>query len=124
MKLSWSSMYIPTNLTNEATSTTSSSIKNCLGFVFRNHVISSSTSNVMSLVLPLATDFTNDGNVLSSAKLCTGAFLMQKKKPFKNAINNIGPTTEPCGTPEIMSLKSLQIIIYLFPLYLNSVKNT
>ena len=116
MKLSWSSMYIPTNLTNEATSTTSFSIKNCLGFVFRNHVISTSTSNV--------TDFTNDGNVLSSAKLCTDAFLMQKKKPFKNAINNIGQTTEPCGTPEIMSLKSLQIIIYLFPLYLNSVKNT
>ena len=30
---------------------------------------------------------------------------MQKKKPFKNALNNIGPIIEPCGTLEIMSLK-------------------
>ena len=34
--------------------------------------------------------------------------VMQKKKTFKNALNKIGPTTEPCRTPEIMSLKSLQ----------------
>ena len=30
---------------------------------------------------------------------------MQKKKSFKNALNDIGPTIEPRGTPEIMSLK-------------------
>ena len=25
---------------------------------------------------------------------------MQKKKMFKNALNKIGPTIEPCGTPK------------------------
>ena len=65
--------------------------------------ISVSTSNV--------TDFANDDNILSSAKLYTDAFWMQKKKSFKNALNNIGPTIEPCDTPEIMSLKSLQTLL-------------
>ena len=115
-------MCIP-NLTDETTSTTSFPIKNCLGLIvwllfriimdlnlsgvtiilfsenyliaFWDSAISISTSNV--------TDFANDDNVLSSAKLCTDAFLMQKIKTFKNGLNNIGPTTEPWGTPEIMS---------------------
>ena len=34
-----------------------------------------------------------------------------KEKSFKNALNNIGPTTELCGTPEIMSLKFLQMLL-------------
>ena len=95
LKLSWSSMCIPSNLTDETTSTMSFPIKNCLGLFSENHliafwdsVISISTSNV--------TDFANDDNVLSSAKVCKDAFLMQKKKSFKNALNNIGPTIEPC----------------------------
>ena len=54
---------------------------------FRDSAISISTSNV--------TDFANDDNVLSSAKLCTDAFLLQKIKTFKKALNNTGPTTEP-----------------------------
>ena len=33
-------------------------------------------------------------------KLWADAFLMQKKKMFKNALNKIGPTIEPCGTPK------------------------
>ena len=105
LKLSWSSMCIPSNLTDEATSTTSFPSKNCVGVVVcllywimidlnlsgltiilfsENHLvafwdsaISISTSNV--------TDFANDDTVLSSAKSCTDAFLMQKKKSFKNA---------------------------------------
>ena len=104
LKLSWPSMCIHSNLTDEATSTTSFPIKNCLGLLVwwlfwiiidlnlsglriilfsENHLIafwdsaiSISTSNV--------TDFPNDDNVLSSAKLCTDAFLMQRKKSFKN----------------------------------------
>ena len=64
---------------------------------FWDSAICISTSNVI--------DFVNDDNVLSSAKLCTDIFLMQKKKSFKNALNDIGPTIEPRGTPEIMSLK-------------------
>ena len=132
LKLSWSSMCTPSNLTDDATSTRSLPIKNCLGLLVwlpfwttidlnlpgltsilfsENHLIpfwdsaiSISTSNV--------TDFSNDDNVLSSAKLCTDAFLMQKKKTFKNTLNNIGPPTiEPGGTPEIMSLKSLQTLL-------------
>ena len=67
------------------------------------HLLSISTGNV--------TDFGNDYDVLSSAKLCTDALLMQNKKSFKIALNDIGPTTEPCGTPEIMSLKSLQTLL-------------
>ena len=70
---------------------------------FCDSVISISTSNV--------TDFPNDDNVLSSAKLCADAYLMQKKKSFKNALNNIGPTIKPSGTPGIMSLKSLQTLL-------------
>ena len=31
---------------------------------------------------------------------------MLKEKSFENALNNIDPTIEPCGTPKIMSLKS------------------
>ena len=36
---------------------------------------------------------------------------MQMKKSFKNALNNTGLTIEPCGTPEIMSLKSLETLL-------------
>ena len=43
--------------------------------------ISISTSNVA--------DLAHDDHVLSSAKLSTDPFLMQKKKSFKNALNNI-----------------------------------
>ena len=119
LKLSWSSIGIPSNLTDEATSTMSFPIKNCLGLLVwlllgitndsnlpeltiilfsENHLIAFwysvvriSTSNV--------TSFANDDNVLRSGKLCADAFLIQKKKSFKNALNNIVPMTEPCGTP-------------------------
>ena len=70
---------------------------------FSDSAISISSSNV--------TDSANDGNVLSTAKLRTTAFLMQKKESFKNALNNIDPTIEPWGTPKIMSLKSLQTLL-------------
>ena len=39
--------------------------------------------------------FAIDNSLLSSSKLCTEACLIQKKKPFKNALNRIGPATEP-----------------------------
>ena len=35
---------------------------------------------------------------------------MEKKKSFKNALNNISSRIEPCGTPEIMSLKSTNFV--------------
>ena len=69
---------------------------------FWDSVISISISNV--------TNFANNDNVLSSAKLCTDTFLMQKKKTFQTSLNNIRPTIEPFGTPEIMSVKSLQML--------------
>ena len=125
--LSWSFMCIPRNLTDEATSTTLFPIQNCFAclitflndngfkfvsvnkhFLFRkpfnwDSAINISTNNV--------TDIANDDNILSSTNLCTDAFLMQKKKSSKNPLNNIGPITEPCGTLEMMSLKSLQRLL-------------
>ena len=120
----------PSNLTDEATSTTSFPIKNCLGLLVclflwitidlnlsgltiilfsENHLIA--FDSAISVSSSNVTDFANDDNILSSAKLYTDAFWMQKKKSFKNALNNIGPTIEPCDTPEIMSLKSLQTLL-------------
>ena len=64
--------------------------------------------SAISISTSYVTNFSNADNVLSSAKLCTAAFLMQQQqKKFKNALNSIGPTIEPCRSPEIMSLKSL-----------------
>ena len=62
------------------------------------------------------TDLANNDRVLSSAKLWASAFLMQKKKSFKNALNKIDPTAEPCGTLEILYLKSLlRFTVYCLP---------
>ena len=36
---------------------------------------------------------------------------IKKEKSLKNALSKIGPTTEPCGTPEIISLKELLILL-------------
>ena len=110
LKLSSWSMCIPSNLTDEATSTTLFPIQNCLSLLVwllfwiimdlnlsgltiilfsENHLIAFwdsaitvSTNNV--------TYFGNEYNVLSPAKLCSDAFLMQKKKSFKSLLNNIG----------------------------------
>lgn len=38
------------------------------------------------------------------------ACLMQKEESFKNALNRMEPATKPCGTPEIISLKSLKVV--------------
>ena len=57
------------------------------------------------------TNLANDDRVLSSVKLWTDGFLMQKKKLFKYVLNKIDPTIEPCGTPEIMPLKSLLTLL-------------
>ena len=48
---------------------------------------------------------------------------MQNKKSFKNTLNNIDPTIEPCGTPEIMSLKSLQTLFTVFQIRVNIFKS-
>ena len=42
--------------------------------------------------------------VLSSAKLCIEAISMKKNKSLMERLNKIGPSIEPCGTPEIISL--------------------
>ena len=89
-------MYIPSNFTDEATSTTLFPIKNCLGLFFlllfwiimdlnllglpiilfsENHLIAFWDS-VVNIFTSNVTGFANDDNVLSSAKLCTDAFLM------------------------------------------------
>ena len=42
--------------------------------------------------------------VLSSEKLCIEAISMKKNKSLMERLNKIGPSIEPCGTPEIISL--------------------
>ena len=77
---------------------------------FRDSAVSTSTSNI--------TDFANDDNVLSSAKLCRDGFLIQKKKSIKNASNNISLKIEPFGSPKIMSLTyCLHIVNTLFTVF-------
>ena len=39
--------------------------------------------------------FANYDSVLSSAKLCTKAYLMYKTKSLQNVLNRIGLTNEP-----------------------------
>ena len=70
-----------------------------------NHSIAHSDSDYR-ISFSLSKVFAKLRSVLSSAKLWTVACLMKKKKSWKNA-NKIVPTTEPCGTPEIISLKTL-----------------
>ena len=72
-------------------------------FIFRKEVIC-----VINRILINSTNvFANDDNVLLHAKSYTGACLMQKTKSFENALNRIGSTIEPLGTPGIISLKPL-----------------
>ena len=42
--------------------------------------------------------------VLLSAKLCIEAISMKKNKLLMESLNKIGPSIEPCGTPEVVSL--------------------
>ena len=42
--------------------------------------------------------------VLSSAKLCIEAISIKKNTSLMERLNKIGPSIEPCGTPEIISL--------------------
>ena len=53
--------------------------------------------------------------VLSSAKLCKSDFVSYKNKPFIKILSRIEPSIEPCGTPESIVLKKLDILL-VFPL--------
>ena len=44
------------------------------------------------------------GRVLPSAKLWIAAMSMKKSRSLIARLNKIGPSIEPCGTPEIISL--------------------
>ena len=52
-------------------------------------------------------------NVLSFAKLWALANSVTQKKSLKKQLNRIGPTIDPCGTPEITFRKSLLILLIL-----------
>ena len=115
LKLSWSSMCMPSNLTNQGTSRTWFPIKSCFGLLVWLLFWSKTDLNLSGLIIILfsenhliafwdlaisistskVTDFANNDNALSSAKLCTDAFLMQRKKSFKNGLNNTGPAIRP-----------------------------
>ena len=49
--------------------------------------------------------------VLSSAKLCKSDFVSYKNKPFITMLSRIEPSIEPCGTPESIVLKKLDILL-------------
>ena len=49
--------------------------------------------------------------VLSSAKLCKSDFVSHKNKSLIKMLNKIGPSIDPCGTPESMVLKKLNILL-------------
>ena len=75
-----------------------------------NHFIAHSDSD-FRIFFSLSTVFAKPESVLPSAKLWTVAYCIKKKKSLKNATNKTGPTIEPCGTPEIISLKELLILL-------------
>ena len=111
-------------------STTSFPIKICLGLLVQLFLWTPTDLNLSGLIIILfwenhlnafwdsvvrisnsnVRDFANDDNILSSAKLCTDAFLMEKEKSFLNALDNIGPTIEPCGTPEVVTYNVVGIV--------------
>ena len=49
--------------------------------------------------------------VLSSAKLCKSDFVSHKNKSLIKMLNKIGPSIHPCGTPESMVLKKLDMLL-------------
>ena len=49
--------------------------------------------------------------VLSSAKFCKSDSASHKNKSFIKILNRIGPITGPCGTPESVTLKQLDILL-------------
>ena len=58
--------------------------------------------------------------VLSSPKLARLTFFMNKNKSFVNKLNSIGPSIEPCGTPEtnvFNRLSMLYILTFCFLLF-------
>ena len=54
--------------------------------------------------------------VLLSAKLCKSDIVSHKSKSFTKTLNRIGPTIDPCGTPEILVLKETRYILLIFTL--------
>ena len=48
--------------------------------------------------------FLQADRVLSSAKMCIEAILMKKNESLTERLNKIGPSIEPCGTPEMILL--------------------
>ena len=46
--------------------------------------------------------------MLSSAKLQTSDFIMEKNKSFTKMLNNKGPSIHPCGTPVSISRHELK----------------
>ena len=58
--------------------------------------------------------------VLSSPKLARLTFFMSKNKSFLNKLSSIGPSIEPCGTPEtnvFNRLSMLYILTFCFLLF-------
>ena len=54
--------------------------------------------------------------VLSSAKLYKSDFVSHKNQSVTKMLNRIGPTIDPCGTPESIVLKETRYILLIFTL--------
>ena len=52
-------------------------------------------------------------NMLLSAYLWAEAIYITQKKLLKKLLKSIGPTMDPCGTPDIISRRSLSVLLIL-----------
>ena len=103
----------------------SNKLTDCTFFSITKALNSSELANISFLVHHSVAHFDSDYRIsfslskvfaklesaLSSAKLWTVACCAKKKKLLKNALNSTDPNTELSGTPEIISLKSLLILL-------------
>ena len=51
--------------------------------------------------------------MLSSAKFANLALFIKRNKSFIKMLNKIGPSMEPCGTPDNRILKILSLVFFL-----------
>ena len=65
-----------------------------------DNLVSFSNTLMSSFILLLAVYI-----VLSSAKVASSLFLINKKQSFMTILNKMGPEIEPCGTPNKKYLK-------------------
>ena len=77
---------------------------------YLNHWTTFSDSEVKLLISSFG-DFSVYEIVLSSAKLCNSAFSIQRKRLLMKILKRMGPKSDPCGTPDNKTWKTLYLQI-------------